>query len=112
MPSAQGSFKPVRFTVYMWYECVDGKELWYADCVTFDLLTTRPSFDGAREAILEQIKSYVETAALGDSRGLLPRPSPLRRRLSHWFGYHFGPWFHRRPPMYRDLQDQPFPKPA
>lgn len=95
--------------IYAWPErTASGAEVWHAECVTFNLVSTRDSFDGVLRAMRDQIVGYVEEAHAGDSHGLIPRPSPWRRRALYWFRYRLYrllPKF--EPQIYR--QDSPIP---
>lgn len=74
----------IRVMVYIWADRVGGEVVWRGECTTLNLVTERTTYEKALQAMREQILVYVETACQGDRAGLIPRPSPFRRRLSHW----------------------------
>src|SRR5262245_10719066 len=74
--------RPIRLLTYLWEEREGSETLWYAECVTLNLVTCRSSFDEVSTAIRDQIESYLDAVSSGNVSGLVPRYSPLRRRLA------------------------------
>jgi hypothetical protein len=57
-----------------------------AECVDLDLIVQAPTQDQAIEKLNDAMTGYLKVACEGDYTGLIPRPSPLSRRLlHHWF---------------------------
>jgi hypothetical protein len=61
---------------------------WIAACIDLDLIVERPSFEEAKEALWEQVCSYVKAVADTDDKKsiarLLDRPAPLRERIRYY----------------------------
>ncbi|MBI3448451.1 MAG: hypothetical protein HY049_05980 [Acidobacteria bacterium] len=71
--------------IYLWPERNDeGQTVWLAECVTFNLVSSRPTYDEVVLAMLNQIAGYLRVAEEGDPAGLVPRPSPVGRCVSLW----------------------------
>lgn len=57
--------------------------LYEAECIDLDLVVRAKSSNKAKESLNTAIGGYLKTALRGDVRGLVPRPSPLSRRLRY-----------------------------
>jgi len=58
---------------------------WLAECLDLDLLTKRPTQREALQALINEIKLYLESAIeFGKFDLLVPRPAPA----SHWLNYY------------------------
>lgn len=51
------------------------------ECIDLDIVAIGDDSAQAKGKLAEAIGGYIEVAFEGDIRGLIPRPSPLRRRL-------------------------------
>jgi len=82
------SREALKVTIYAWPERdADEGEVWVAECVTLNLVSRRSDFDAVMDAMVEQIEGYLETVSLSAASGLVPRRSPLRRRMRYWLTY-------------------------
>lgn len=65
--------------------------LFLAECVDLNLVVQAKSMNQAIASLKEAISGYLKVVASGDMTGLVPRPSPLSRRLYYqWLRFRFS----------------------
>ena len=61
----------------------ESHNLYVAECIDLNLLVKAKSMKQAIESLHEAISGYLAVACDGDMAGLIPRPSPLKRRIRY-----------------------------
>ena len=74
-----GEVLPLR-TFY--YQTLRGH--YVAECIDLDLIAEGQTVEEAIGGLQEAVSGYVRVALGGDTRGLLPRPSPLSHRIHYY----------------------------
>lgn len=65
--------------------------LFVAECIDLNLIVKAKSPAKAQASLKDAIIGYLNVAVQGDTRGLIPRRSPLSRRLYyHWLRFRFS----------------------
>lgn len=78
--SIENLSKPITLRCYLW----PTKEGCYAECIDLDIVVQRPTAHEAREALNDAVFGYLRAALeQGWFEQLVPRKSPLRRRLAY-----------------------------
>ena len=82
-PSAASSApsSKIQLRCYV-YRC--GPGMYEGECIDLDLIVPAKSSSKAVESLRSAIAGYLATVLGGDSAGLVPRPSPLLRRLKYY----------------------------
>jgi len=69
-----------KFTFRCWvYQ--ERRNSFVAECIDLNLIVKAKSMKQATDSLQDAIRGYLAVAFDGDIKGLIPRPSPLRRRL-------------------------------
>ena len=67
-----------------------GHNLYVAECVDLNLMVKAKRMNKAIESLNDAIAGYLSVVCQGDTKGLIPRKSPLNRRLKYrWVGFKF-----------------------
>jgi len=54
-----------------------------AECIDLDIIVIGSTQRAAQESLHEAVRGYLRVAAQGDTKGLIPRPSPWNHRLKY-----------------------------
>jgi hypothetical protein len=79
--SAYSDRAPLELRCYV-YPVSSG--VFQAECIDLDLFARGESASNAKESLGQAIGGYFKTALAGDPIGLIPRPSPLSRKLRYY----------------------------
>jgi hypothetical protein len=59
------------------------EEGFIAECIDLDIVVRGQTEFEAQQKMMDAIKGYLRVVSSGDSKGLLPRPAPLSRRVRY-----------------------------
>ena len=80
VPKGNPSLRGVTLRCYAYRE--DSGD-WVAECIDLDLIVEARTPDAVVRSLHAAMVGYLKTAEMGDTAGLVPRPSPWTHRLRY-----------------------------
>ena len=78
---SKGSAIKLRCIVYQ-----QAPNCFVGECIDLDILVKGKTPERAIESLKDAVSGYLKVACNGDTKGLVPRPSPLSHRVRyHWY---------------------------
>lgn len=84
-PEAPAADKPSMQICFRCYAYAIARHAYVAECIDLDIRVEETSLDRAVRSLNDAVEGYLSVALDGDRSGLIPRRSPVSRRLLYHY---------------------------